>query len=85
MRYLRGLPSKGEKSEDQSCERVASFLQQVYESVAETLPDVRDDTFDSPALVVEVPELADNMLVRCARMMIDPVSRKRNVGSLGLR
>lgn len=60
MRYLRGLPSKGEKSEDKSRERVVSFLQQVYESVAETLPDVRDDTFDSPALVVEVPELADS-------------------------
>ena len=54
--YLR----RGRSRRTRARERVASFLQQVYESVAETLPDVRDDTFDSPALVVEVPELADS-------------------------
>ncbi|CAK9068050.1 unnamed protein product, partial [Durusdinium trenchii] len=61
-RYLKkGVPSKAEKSTDTSRQRVVSYLQSIYESVAETLPDVRDETceFDSDAVMVDVPELVD--------------------------
>ena len=61
MRYLsKGVPSKAEKKTDTSRQRVISYLQGIYESVAETLPDVRDDTCDTdPVVTVEVPELMD--------------------------
>ena len=63
MRYLKGIP-KTERSDNDSRSRIASFLSGIYESVAETLPDVRDDTFDPDdfdpkAAFVEVPELVD--------------------------
>ena len=61
MRYLKkGTPSKAEKKDDTSRARVISYLQGIYDSVAETLPDVRDDTCDTdPVVTLEVPELVD--------------------------
>ena len=62
MRYLKkGVPSKSEKGTDTSRQRIVSFLQGIYDSVAETLPDVRDDTceFSTEEVTIEVPELAD--------------------------
>ena len=49
-RYLRkGLPTRGDADGDAVRGRVASFLTGIYESVAETLPDVRDDeAYDGP-------------------------------------
>ena len=62
LRYLKkGHPAEFRQS-DASRARVMSFLQGIYESVAETLPDVRDDThddFDSPNMAIGLPELAD--------------------------
>ena len=62
IRYLqKGIPSKATKSTDTSRQRVVSFLQGVYDSIAETLPDIRDETcdFDSTATVIKVPEGED--------------------------
>lgn len=63
MRYLKGIPKTG-RGDNDSRSQIVSFLSGIYESVAETLPDVRDDTFDpddvAEAVVsVEVPELMD--------------------------
>lgn len=62
-RFLKkGLPSAQSRASDSSRARVISFLRSIYESVAETLPDVRDDTcedFDCQNMVVELPELRD--------------------------
>lgn len=63
LRYLKGVPQKGVRPTNDSRERVVSFLRGIYESVAETLPDVRDDPFDPdvdiPTVSCEVPELMD--------------------------
>ena len=60
MRYLKkGLPTKGNDGAESSRGRVATFLRGVYESVAETLPDVRDETYDGPTagdFTVNLPE-----------------------------
>ncbi|CAK9100760.1 FO synthase subunit 1, partial [Durusdinium trenchii] len=62
LRYLqRGVPSKSEKSTDTSRQRIISFLQGVYDSIAETLPDVKDETcdFDTSAVTIDLPETND--------------------------
>ena len=62
LRYLQGLPKQGAKETDTSRARIVSFLRGVYESTAETLPDVRDDTYDADEAVsvgLVVPELQD--------------------------
>ena len=47
MRFLlRGVPTRGSKQYGNSRARVVTFLRGVYESIAETLPDVRDDPRD---------------------------------------
>lgn len=47
LRYLRrGVPTKGDSGGDSSRGRVVTFLRTIYESVAETLPDVRDSPQD---------------------------------------
>lgn len=51
LRYLRkGLIQVVARD---SRSRVASFLKGIYESTAETLPDVRDNTFDGETRVIE--------------------------------
>lgn len=55
------MPSKSEKSTDTSRQRIISFLQGVYDSIAETLPDVKDETcdFDTSAVTIDLPETND--------------------------
>ena len=62
LRYLKGVPKKENSKNNTSRSRIVSFLMGLYESVAETLPDIRDDTFDPddfPDFDVQVPELMD--------------------------
>ncbi len=57
MWFLLGM-STGNSAEQTAS--IVSFLQEVYESVAETLPDYRDDTWDvETSLVLGNPEDAD--------------------------
>ncbi|CAK9060112.1 FO synthase subunit 1, partial [Durusdinium trenchii] len=47
LRYLRkGVPTKGNDGGDGTRGRVVTFLSTIYESVAETLPDARDEPRD---------------------------------------
>ena len=60
---MKGIPKTGRCGND-SRSQIVSFLSGIYESIAETLPDVRDEAFDpddvAEAVVsVEVPELMD--------------------------
>ena len=62
LRYLKGVPKKENSKNITSRAKIVSFLMGIYESVAETLPDIRDDTFDPddfPDFDVQVPELMD--------------------------
>ena len=64
MRYLlRGLPAKGERQYGDTRARTVTFLQGIYNSVAECLPDFRDDGYDADELPtvndLKVPELGD--------------------------
>ena len=62
LRYLKGVPKAQNRKNDTSRARIVSFLMGLYESVAETLPDIRDDTFDPddfPDFDIQVPELMD--------------------------
>lgn len=84
-RYLKkGLPADTKPS-DTSRPRVVSFLRQIYDSVAEKLPDVRDDGYDdfqNPSVVLEVPELSDpytralNQGEMKSESEVKPMSRK---------
>lgn len=53
IRYLT-KPASAQNSEAKSS--ASSFLMQVYESVAETLPDYRDETFDVDTTLVSLKE-----------------------------
>ncbi|CAK9062218.1 unnamed protein product, partial [Durusdinium trenchii] len=57
----KGIPAAQSRDSDTSRARIISFLRQLYESVAETLPDVRDDSyeFDNASVVLDIPELSD--------------------------
>ena len=46
LRYLRGTASRTEQTGDSVRARIVTFLEQVYNSQAETLPDTRDDAAD---------------------------------------
>ncbi|CAK9096327.1 FO synthase subunit 1, partial [Durusdinium trenchii] len=62
QRFLKkGIPAAQSRDSDTSRARIISFLRQLYESVAETLPDVRDDSyeFDNASVVLDIPELSD--------------------------
>ena len=51
MRYLlAGIPAKGERQYGDARARTVTFLQGVYNSVAECLPDFRDDGYDADEL-----------------------------------
>ena len=57
MRYLqRGVPQRGRDGADTARGQVVSFLRGIYESVAETLPDVRDEGCDEDEM--DISELA---------------------------
>lgn len=54
MRYLqKGVPKRGQRDGDSARGQVVSFLRGVYESIAETLPDVRDDAWEDGAELTE--------------------------------
>lgn len=61
MRFLRkGIPTKGCQNHGDSRARIVTFLRGIYDSVAETLPDARDDAYDFGAIqIAELPELGD--------------------------
>ena len=63
LRYLqKGVPKRGAATADSSRGRVVTFLRGVYESIAETLPDVKDEAFDPDPdsdMAVQLPQQAD--------------------------
>jgi len=79
-RYLqKGIPKKGEKSTDSSRQRIVTFLRGIYESIAETLPDIRDDTWDgvdTSSTNFELPELVDPYSEVLGRKVKKPRKRK---------
>ncbi len=54
MRYLKRPFTRQETSGESQRSDVVSFLHSIYESTAETLPDVRDDAFDGSSVKVEL-------------------------------
>lgn len=92
MRYLRkGLPTRGDSGGDSARGRVVSFLRGIYESIAETLPDVRDDSFDGDtgleAFQAQLPQSQPDPYCKAletqARLQIKPSTRgirKRRMG-----
>ena len=92
MRYLRkGLQTRGDCGGDSARGRVASFLRGIYESVAETLPDVRDEGFDGDpgleAFQASLPQSQPDPYCKAlepqARLQIKPSTRgirKRRMG-----
>lgn len=89
MRYLKkGLPTKGDDGAESSRGRVVTFLRQVYESVAETLPDVRDETYDGPTagdFTVNLPEAEQDPYVRAMSGTMDQERLKLKRNSRGVR
>ncbi len=79
MRYLKGVREPGRKRTDTSRDRIISFLKGIYDSVAETLPDVKDEAcdFDAESLVVEMPELADPYAKALNTPTVVPLAKKK--------
>ncbi|CAK9094365.1 FO synthase subunit 1, partial [Durusdinium trenchii] len=66
LRYLsKGLPAQN--SNNSSRTRIVSFLRGIYESVAETLPDIKDEPgsgVDVTAITLGDPEIEDDPYVK---------------------
>jgi hypothetical protein len=79
LRYLqKGVPKRGSDGADETRGRVVTFLRGIYESVAETLPDVRDEGFDDvDAATDKVLQLPQADLDPYAQAIADPQIRLR--------
>ena len=79
LRYLqKGVPKRGSSGADETRGRVVTFLRGIYESVAETLPDVRDEGFDDvDAATDKVLQLPQADLDPYAQAIADPQIRLR--------
>eukprot|EP00435_Cladocopium_sp_Y103_P026275 s1851_g6.t1 len=77
LRYLqKGVPKRGNAGGDETRGRVVTFLRGIYESVAETLPDVRDEGFDDvDAAADKVAQLPQAELDPYAQAIGDPQLR----------
>lgn len=78
LRYLKRGKLAGENS--QKVTDVVSFLQSVYDSIAETLPDVRDATLDdddtSPSVPSELKD-GDPYLLAMSSQTIEPEDKSK--------
>lgn len=80
LRYLqKGVPQRGRDGADGVRAKVVSFLRGIYESVAETLPDVRDEACDEDA-----GELV-NMSSQLPQMEPDPYTQAMDDAEIHLK
>jgi len=95
LRYLqKGIPKRGNDTSESSRARVVTYLRGVYDSVAETLPDVRDDTCEdvdpgAEYMAVELPQAdpdpyADAINNQEMRMKLKPKGKGIRSKRLGL-
>ena len=75
LRYLqKGVPKRG-SGQDEKRSGVVSFLRGIYESVAETLPDIRDEGYDEEDDADQVVQLPQADCDPYAQAIGDPQMR----------